>query len=73
MCVRSVHHQNRLKLLFWLDYGKHHHAGLDDAKALKKMNTVTHSEGCQNVDDKDHRKENLKMGLKHFVLVNWSS
>ena len=51
-----------------MDYGKHHHTGLDDAKALKKMNAVSHGEGCQNVDDKDHRMENLKMGLKHFVL-----
>ena len=51
-----------------MDYGKHHHTGLDDAKALKKMNAVSHGEGCQNVDDEDHRMENLKMGLKHFVL-----
>jgi hypothetical protein len=34
-----------------MDYGKHRHTGLDDAKALKKVNAVSHSEGCQNVDD----------------------
>jgi len=52
----------------WVEDGKHHHAGLDDAKAVKKVDAVSHGEGCQNVDDKDHRMENLKMGLKHFVL-----
>ena len=51
-----------------MDYGKHHHASLDDAKALKKVNAVRHGEGCQNVDDENHRMENLKMGLKLFVL-----
>ena len=51
-----------------MDYGKHHHAGLDDAKALEKMKAVSHGEGCQNVDDQNHRVENLQMGLKHLVL-----
>ena len=47
-----------------MDYGKHHHSRLDDAEALKKMDAVSHGEG----GDKDHRMENLKMGLEHFVL-----
>ena len=47
---------------------QHHHTGLDDAKALKKVDTVSHGEGGQNVDDENHRLENLQMGLKHFVL-----
>ena len=47
---------------------QHHHACLDDAKALKKMDAVSHREGGQKVDDKDHRLENLQVGLKHFVL-----
>ena len=51
-----------------MDYGKHHHASLDDAEALKKMDAVSHGEGCQKVDDQNHRVENLKMGLEHFVL-----
>ena len=51
-----------------MDYGKHHHSCLDDAEALKKMNAVSHGDGSQKVDDKDHRVENLKMGLEHFVL-----
>ena len=51
-----------------MDYGKHHHAGLDDAKALEKMKAVSHGEGCQNVDDQNHRVENVQMGLKHLVL-----
>ena len=53
-----------------MDYGKHHHARLDDAEALKKMDAVSHDhgEGGQKVDDKNHRLENLKMGLEHFVL-----
>ena len=51
-----------------MDYGKHHHTSLDDAEALKKMDAVSHGEGCQKVDDQNHRVENLKMGLKHFVL-----
>ena len=51
-----------------MDYGKHHHSRLDDAEALKKMDAVSHGEGCQKVDDQNHRVENLKMGLKHFVL-----
>ena len=32
------------------------------------MNAVSHGEGGQKIDDEDHRVENLKMGLKHFVL-----
>jgi len=51
-----------------MDYGKHHHTCLDDAKALKKVDAVSHGEGSQKVDDQNHRLENLKMGLKHFVL-----
>ena len=47
---------------------QHHHACLDDAKALKKVNAVSHGEGSQKVDDKNHRMENLPVGLKHFVL-----
>ena len=41
---------------------QHHHACLDDAKALKKVDAVSH------VDDQNHRMENLQVGLKHFVL-----
>ena len=51
-----------------MDYGEHHHTCLDDAKALKKVDAVSHGEGGQKVDDQNHRLENLKMGLKHFVL-----
>ena len=40
----------------------------NDAKALKKVNAVSHGEGSQKVDDQNHRMENFKMGLKHFVL-----
>ena len=47
---------------------QHHHTGLDDAKALKKLDAVSHGKGGQNVDDENHRLENLQMGLKHFVL-----
>ena len=47
---------------------QYHHACLDDAKALKKMDAVSHGEGGQNVDDENHRMENMQMGLKHFVL-----
>ena len=50
------------------DCGKHHHSSLYDAEALKKMNAASHGEGRQNVNDQNHRMENLKMGLKHFVL-----
>jgi hypothetical protein len=32
-----------------MDYGKHHHASLDYAEALKKMDAVSHGEGCQKV------------------------
>ena len=51
-----------------MDYGKHHHSGLDDANALKKMDAVSHGEGCQNIDDQGHRVKNVQMGLKHLVL-----
>ena len=51
-----------------MDCGEHHHSGLDDAKALKKMNAVGHGEGCQNIDDQNHQVENVQMGLKHLVL-----
>jgi len=55
-----------------VDYGKHHHSGLDDAKALKKMNAVSHGEVCQNIDDQNHRVKNVQMGLKHLVLeLSW--
>ena len=39
-----------------MEYGEHHHSGLDDAKALKKMDAVSHGEGCQNIDDQNHRE-----------------
>ena len=51
-----------------MEDSQYHHSCLNDAKALKKMDAVSHGEGSQKVDDKDHRMENLKMGLKHFVL-----
>ena len=51
-----------------MDYGEHHHSCLDDAKSLKKMKAVSHSEGCHNIDDQNHRVENVQMGLKHLVL-----
>ena len=51
-----------------MDYGKHHHSGLNDAETLKKMDAVSHGEGSQKVDDEDHRMENLKMGLERLVL-----
>ena len=44
------------------------------------MDAVSHGEGGQNVDDENHRMENMQMGLKHLVLefsdvgevlVNW--
>ena len=63
--------QNWLQLLIGsktMEDGKHHHACLDDAKALKKVNAVSHGEGSQKVDDKNHRLENVKIGLKHLVL-----
>jgi len=47
---------------------KDHHPSLDDAESLKQVNAVSHSEGGQNVNDEDHRMENLQMGLKHFML-----
>ena len=47
---------------------QHHHARLDDAKALKKENAVSHGEGGQNVDDENHRVEDMQVGLKHLVL-----
>ena len=51
-----------------MDCGEHHHSGLDDAKALKKMNAVSHGEGRQNIDDQNYRVKNVQMGLKHLVL-----
>ena len=51
-----------------MDYGKHHHSSLNDAEALKKLKTVGHGEGCQNIDHKNHRLENVQVGLKHVVL-----
>ena len=39
---------------------QHHHAGLDDAEALKKMDAVSHGEGNQKIDDKNHRMEDLQ-------------
>ena len=36
--------------------------------SLKKVDAVSHGEGSQKVDDKNHRLKNLKMGLKHLVL-----
>ena len=47
---------------------QHHHACLDDAKALKKVDAVSHGEGGQNVDDKNHRLKSLQKRLKQFVL-----
>ena len=47
---------------------QHHHACLDDAKALKKVDAVSHGAGSQNVNDENHRMENMQMGLKHLVL-----
>ena len=39
-------------------------------EALKQVDAVSHGEGegSQNIDDKNHRVENLQMGLKHLVL-----
>ena len=47
---------------------EHHHTDLDDAKALKKRKRGSHGEGCQNVDDQNHRMKSLQVGLKHLVL-----
>ena len=47
---------------------QHHHAGLDDAKTLKKVDVVSHGEGSQKIDDENHRMEDLQVRLKHFVL-----
>ena len=47
---------------------QYHHACLNDAKALKKVDAVSHGEGSQKVDDEDHRMEDMQMGLEHFVL-----
>jgi len=47
---------------------QHHHAGLNDAKTLKKVDAVSHGEGSQKADDENHRMKDLQMGLKHFVL-----
>ena len=32
------------------------------------MDAASHGEGGQKVDDENHRVENLKMRLEHFVL-----
>ena len=48
--------------------GQHHHSGLDAAKPLKRRDCGSHGEGCENIDDKDHRVESLQMGLQHLVL-----
>jgi hypothetical protein len=45
-----------------MDNGQDHHPSLDDAKALKKVDAVSHSEGSQNVKEEDPRMENLQMG-----------
>ena len=47
---------------------QHHHPCLDDAKALKMVDAVSHGEGSQNVDDESHRVEDMQMGLEHLVL-----
>ena len=47
---------------------KDHHSSLNDAEALKQVDAVSHGEGSQNVNDENHRMENLQMGLKHLVL-----
>ena len=47
---------------------QHHHTCLDDAKALKKVDAVSHGEGSQNVNDENHRVKSVQMGLKHLVL-----
>ena len=47
---------------------QHHHTCLDDAKALKKVDAVSHGEGSQNVNDENHRVKNVQMGLKYLVL-----
>ena len=51
-----------------MDDGQDHHAGLYDTKPLKKRDGGSHSEGCENGNDQDHRVKSLKMILKHFVL-----
>ena len=45
-----------------------HHSSLTDAESVEQMDAVSHGEGSQNVDDQNHRLENLQMGLKHLVL-----
>ena len=47
---------------------KDHHSSLNDAEALKQVDAVSHGEGSQNVDDKNHRLKSLQKRLKHFVL-----
>ena len=47
---------------------QHHHTCLDDAKALTKVDAVSHGEGGQNVNDENHRVKSVQMGLKHLVL-----
>jgi hypothetical protein len=51
-----------------MEDSQHHHSCLNDSKALKKVDAVSHGEGSQKVDDEDHRMEDMQMGLKHFVL-----
>ena len=46
---------------------QHHHACLDDAKALKKGNAVSHGEGGQNVNDENHRIGHLDMDMPRWV------
>ena len=41
---------------------------LDDAKALKKVDAVSHGEGSQKVDDQNHRMEALCLSF----LRKWS-
>jgi hypothetical protein len=51
-----------------MEDSQYHHSCLNDVKALKKMDAVSHGEGSQKVDDENHRMEDLQVGLKHFVL-----
>jgi hypothetical protein len=41
---------------------------LDDVKPLKKKDGGSHSEGCEDGNDQDHRMKSLKIGLKQLVL-----
>ena len=51
-----------------VDDGQHHHPGLDDAKPLKKTDSGSHGEGCEDGYDQDHRMKNLQTGLQSLVL-----